>query len=76
MKIDYTVAEKIAMTSLTLQINNLILEKQKVMEEIGNRIRVPKGCVLNRTLVKWLPDHIEVPKEAFNALASGNDNGG
>ena len=65
MKIDYTVAEKVAMQSLTIQINGLTLEKQKVMEEVGNRIRVPKGSVLNRTLVKWLPDCIEVPKEAF-----------
>lgn len=71
MKIDYTIAEKVAMTSLTLQINNLTQQKQKVMEEIGNRIRVPKGCVLNHTLVKWLPDCIEVPKEAFSELASG-----
>ena len=65
MKIDYTIAEKVAMTSLTIQINNLTLEKQKVMEEIGSRIRVPKGSVLNRSLVKWGPDGIEVPKEAF-----------
>jgi len=65
MKIDYTVAEKVAMHSLTMQINSLTLEKTRVMEEIGNRIRVPKGSVLNRKAVKWLPDCIEVPKEAF-----------
>ena len=65
MKIDYTIAEKVAMNSLTIQINSLTLEKQKVMEEIGNRIRVPKGSILNRKAVKWLPDCIEVPKEAF-----------
>ena len=65
MKIDYTVAEKVAMQSLTIQINALIKEKEQVMEEIGNRIRVPKGSVLNRSAVKWGRDGIDVPKEAF-----------
>ena len=65
MKIDYTIAERIALNSLTIQINALTLEKQKVMEEIGNRIRVPKDSFLDRSLVKWLPDYIDIPKEAF-----------